>query len=363
MKVLFTCGGTGGHIYPAIAMAEALQELNRKAEVLFVGSINGMEKEIIESRGFKFAGVDARPLIRKFTVKNIVNAFYIVKSLFDAARIVKDFDPDFAAGTGGFVSFPAIEAASFMGKRTLIHEPNIVPGLANRLLGFTASVVTVGFPDTIKYFPKGKTEVTGNPVRESILKKRKSRAAKYFGLSAAKKTVLVMPGSRAAKSINAAMEKLMSSDDKAIKQAQFIWMTGGAGFDAAKKAAKQRKGAKVAVLKFIDDAGLAYSLATAGVLRAGAGTLTELAAVKLPAVLVPYPHATDNHQEKNARVLEARKAALVLNDADLNEATLAEAIKKVLEPKRGAAMRKELGRIYEGNSAIRIIKILTGDKR
>jgi UDP-N-acetylglucosamine--N-acetylmuramyl-(pentapeptide) pyrophosphoryl-undecaprenol N-acetylglucosamine transferase len=361
LRALFACGGTGGHIYPAIAIAEELLKRDKKAEVLFTGSMNGMEKKIVGDHGFRFMGVDARPLVRKLGFENIVNAFFVIKSLFDAAAIVREFNPDITVGTGGFVSFPAVLAAAMMGKRSLIHEPNIMPGLANRMLAPFASVITAGFPDTLKYFPEAV--VTGNPVRASILKVRKAEAARKFRLSAAGKTVLIMPGSRAAKSINRAMTDSLGLIEKELKGVQFIWMTGEADFDAAKAAVAGHKKVRAAVLKFIEDAGLAYSLADAGILRAGASTLTELAAVRLPAILVPYPHATDNHQEKNAKILEARGAAVVIKDGGLGPGILVKALKAVLDVKQAAKMKKELAKIYKGNSVERIVKILTGDAK
>lgn len=361
MKVIFACGGTGGHIYPAIAVAEELLKMDKDAEILFVGSMNGMEKGIIEKKGFNFRGVDVRPLIRKFTAGNIVNGFYAVRSVFDAGKIVKDFNPDFTAGTGGFVSFPAIMASAMAGKKTLIHEPNIVPGLANRFLGCFCKVITAGFPDTAAYFQKGKTVVTGNPVRASILKDRRAEALDFFNLSADLKTVLIMPGSRAAKSINRTMIESFELIEKELKGVQFIWMTGDKDFDAAGRAALGHPKVRTAVYKFIDDAGLAYSIADAGVLRAGAGTLTELTEVKLPSVLVPYPYATDNHQEKNAAAFETRKAAVLLKDSCLTPENFVKALKEVLDPVKSAKMKDELAKMRQGGGAGRIAKILTGE--
>ncbi len=360
MKALFACGGTGGHIYPAIAMAEELLRRDKKASVLFAGSVLGMEKEIITNRGFDFAGVNARPFIRKFTYKNLVNFFWIIRSFFESAALIKEFNPDMVIGTGGFASYPTVFMAALAGKRTLIHEPNVVPGVANKLLANFVTHITAGFEATVKYFPKGKTLVTGNPLRESIVKNRRKEALKYFGLKASLKTVLIMPGSRAAKSINRVFSGVLPRAAKEMKGTQFIWMTGSEDYEAAVKLAAMNKKTRCCVKKFIDDAGLAYSAADAGVLRAGAGTLTELTAVGLPSLLVPYPHATGNHQELNASALKDRGAAIVVKDRDLSEETFIVSVNNLLKGATGAKIKKELKKMYCADSAQRIIKTAMG---
>ena len=360
MRAIFACGGTGGHIYPAIAVAEELLRSDKKARVLFVGTMDVMEKRIVKGRGFDFKALGARPLIRKFTAANIVNAFFVVKSFFTALKIVGDFKPDAVFGTGGFASFPVVLAAALLGKRAVIHEPNMAPGLANIWLSGFASAVTLGFAETKNIFRGKNVFVTGNPHRANLLLKRKPGAYKKFGLSPGLKTVLIMPGSRAARSINEAFAGVITGFKKELKKTQFIWMTGKEGFDAAKKTVKASK-TRAAVMEFVDDAPAAYSIADAGIMRTGAGTLTEIAAVKLPCVLVPYPFATANHQEKNAAVFEKLGAAVVIKDAALTPQALYAGIEKTLDAGKSAAMKKELKKIYSGNSAGNIVKILKGD--
>ncbi|MCE5301359.1 MAG: undecaprenyldiphospho-muramoylpentapeptide beta-N-acetylglucosaminyltransferase [Spirochaetia bacterium] len=360
MKVLFACGGTGGHIYPAIAMAEELLRRDKNAQVLFTGSKNGMEKDIVEKRGFKFEGVDARPLDRGKWLKNFVNLFFVIKSLFESAVIVARFRPEAAVGTGGFAAFPAILTAALMGRRTLIHEPNMVPGLANRMLAPFVSVVTAGFPETMKYFPARKIRLTGNPVRTALLHRERSKGLKEFGLKPGKKTVLIMPGSRAARSINAAMAEALKFHKAEMGKMQFIWMSGGRDYVMCSRAAKA-SGLKIKVAAYVDNAALAYAAADAAVLRAGASTLSEICAVQMPAVLVPYPYATADHQMKNARVLEEAGAVLVIKDSELTAANLIGALKKVLDVKKAKSMRRALKSVYTGGSAAKIVKILTGE--
>jgi UDP-N-acetylglucosamine--N-acetylmuramyl-(pentapeptide) pyrophosphoryl-undecaprenol N-acetylglucosamine transferase len=352
LRILLACGGTGGHIYPAIAIAEALVK-RHKAEVFFAGSDYGMEKGIIEGKKYRFFPVTARPFIRKFTFRNVINAFYVVKSLFDSAGLIRKICPDIVIGTGGFVSFPVVFAAAMAGVKTLIHEPNTYPGIANRLLGNVASKVTAGFSETARFFPANKTEVTGNPVRDTVIKSSRKKAQKEFGLKASGKTLLVMPGSRAAIRINSVMLETLPLLAEKVQNLQVLWMTGQADLDRVKKGAKGGA-ARVKALPFIKDSGLAYAAADAAVLRAGASTLSEIAAAGAAAILVPYPHATGNHQEKNAEAFRKSGAAVVIRESNLTKEALLEAIMQIMEKRANGKMRKAAGKIYRGNSAEKI---------
>jgi UDP-N-acetylglucosamine--N-acetylmuramyl-(pentapeptide) pyrophosphoryl-undecaprenol N-acetylglucosamine transferase len=251
-------------------------------------------------------------------------------------------------------------SAAISGKRAVIHEPNMAPGLANIWLSGFASAVTLGFAETKKAFRGNNVFVTGNPHRDMSVLKKKAAAYGKFGLKPGLKTVLIMPGSRAARSINRAFTGVVSDFGGKLKGVQFIWMTGQEYYAAAKEAVKKFD-VKAAVVKFVDDAPLAYSIANAGIMRAGAGTLTEISAVALPCVLVPYPHATANHQVKNAAVFERLGAALVIRDEALTAEALCSAIGSVLDKSKAAKMRLELKKIHSGNSAGEIVKILKGE--
>ncbi len=360
MKYLFACGGTGGHIFPALAVAEKIKQLHGKnAEVLFTGSDNGMEKEIVESRGFAFKGVSARPLVRRAFFKNAVHAALVAKSFFEAKKIVKEFAPDCVFGTGGFASFPAVFVSAVSGIKTVIHEPNMEPGLANKALAVFCSAVTAGFGETAKFFPAGKVTVTGNPVRESLYKVSKAQGRRNMGIKGTGPVILIMPGSRAAASINRAVVEALPLLKKRIKGASVVWMTGKEFFSKAKEAVK-KAGIKAVVTEFIDDAASAYAACDAAVLRAGAGTLSETAALKVPAVLVPYPYAAANHQEINAAVFEKSGAAIVIKDRELNGRALAEAAAVAVSKRENAAMRKKLAAMKFKNGTGAIIKVMEG---
>jgi UDP-N-acetylglucosamine--N-acetylmuramyl-(pentapeptide) pyrophosphoryl-undecaprenol N-acetylglucosamine transferase len=276
--------------------------------------------------------------------------------------MVKEFKPDFVIGTGGFVSFPVVFAASLLKKKTLIHEPNMVPGIANRLLSGFADFITVGFEETLKYFPQKKTIVAGNPIRPGLKGKSRKAGLAAFSLSPSKKTVLVMPGSRAAHKINETLILALEAMEKEIKGIQVLWMCGKADLKEVKEAAAGHKKIKIRAFDFIHDVDSAYAASDAGIMRAGASTLSEITALKFPAILVPYPHATDNHQEKNAAVFEKRRAGLVIKDRDLTPATLVTAMKKILDNRENSLMRKNLKSMHKGNGAEKIADIITGER-
>lgn len=362
MKYLFACGGTGGHVFPALAVAERLKKKNgKKNELLFTGSDNGMEKGLIESRGFAFRGVSARPLVRKAFLKNIVNGWFVAKSFFETGKIIRDFRPDCVFGTGGFASFPAVFVAALFGIRTVIHEPNMEPGLANKLLSHFCSAVTAGFGQTAKTFPKRKTFVTGNPVRESLFKTTKAQGRRALGIKRTGPVILIMPGSRAARSVNRAAAEALPLFKKKIKGVSLVWMTGKEDFKMAAEAVK-KAGIRAHVFEFINDAASAYAACDAAVLRAGAGTLSEVASLKVPSVLVPYPYAAANHQEKNAAVFAAGGAAIVISDAKLGPEALAEAVCRIISKTENARMRRVLGLMKFKNGTDEIIKVMEGGR-
>ena len=328
-----------------------------------MGSGDGMEKSIVRKKGYRFKGIKARPLIRKLTPVNLINAALNIRAVFESASIIKKFRPDFVVGTGGFVSFPVVFSAAVMKVRTLIHEPNMVPGLANRGLGRVAGTVTAGFEETKKYFPAGKVFITGNPVRESVKNRDKKPAYRRFKLSPKRRTLLIMPGSRAAKNINRVVLASLAEMEARIKNLQLLWMCGSGEYKEILGKIQENgyKTLPIRLLKFIDDAGAAYAIADAAILRAGASTLSEIAAVRQPAILVPYPHATGNHQEKNAEVFRRRKVAFVIKDGELGTEALLGAVKKILDRKRNAAIRKNLKYMDSGDSVKNITDIITGD--
>lgn len=356
-NIIFTCGGTGGHIFPAIAIAEAfLKKYKKDIRITFIGSDIGMEKNIIKDYGFEYYSITARPFLRKFTFKNILNIFFIINAIFNSFLILRKIKPDFVIGTGGYVSFPVILAAVVIRKKTCIHEPNVYPGIANRVLAKFVDIVTVGFSVTKNYFPAKKVYITGNPVRASILNIKRDFARKKLKLNSKKKTLLIMPGSRAAHNINEVVSNGLKDLVKEIKNLQIIWMTGEKDYEIIKNKLKGYK--DIRIYKFIKNAGLAYAASDAGILRAGASTLSEIIALNFPAILIPYPYATDNHQEKNAQIFEKNKMAIVIKDKELTTEKLIKNIKIILNKKNNNALRKKMKELFMKNSAEKIRDIL-----
>ncbi len=360
MKFLLACGGTGGHVFPALAVAEEIKKREKGAgNILFVGSDTGMEKNIIRKNKFRYKEVPARPLARRIAAVNILNFFMVVSAVFKARRIIKEFSPDVVFGTGGFVSFPVVFAAALMKKPTGIYEPNISPGLANRWLAGFVKFIAAGTEETAAFFPRGKARVTGNPVRKSLLKRKKADSIKKFGLSGSKKTLLIMPGSRAAVKINRVVIDSLKRINSEMSKLQILWMCGEKDFYEVSRAVK-RAGADAKAMKFIDDAGAAYAACDAAVLRAGAGTLAEISSLGVPSVLVPYPYATGRHQDKNAAAFAKRGAAIVIRDSRLNSAALLAAVKKVLAPQNRSKLIKNLAKMRKGDGTKNIVDALYG---
>lgn len=313
-RIIIAGGGTGGHIFPAIAIANALKKIDNSIEILFVGAKGKMEMEKVPQAGYRIAGLDIAGFNRSSLIKNIGLPFKLLKSFSQVRRIFKEFKPDAAIGVGGYSSFPVLRYAQAKSIPTFIHESNSFAGKSNIMLGKKATRVYVAAEGMEKFFPANKIVLTGNPVRASIVNAATSKeeATSFFALSDAKKTVLVVGGSLGAKSINEAIDKhleaLLAAD------LQLIWQTGKPYADKAKERAAGRSA--VWVNEFISKMEYAYEAADIVVARAGAMTVAELAVVKKPVLFVPYPFAAEDHQTVNAQHLVNKNAALIVKDGE-----------------------------------------------
>ena len=327
MRVLIAGGGTGGHVYPALTIGKALQE--KGAELLFVGTARGLEADVVPREGFSIEYIPVRSFPRRPGWGLVKAGATAVRGFAQAAKVIRRFEPDVCVGTGGYVAGPVILAAALRGVPTLIQEQNAFPGFTNRVLSRFVDRVALGYEEAAGHFPaKDKLVVTGNPVRPEICRIHRSEGARRLGLDPGKKTVLIFGASQGARSINQAV--LEGAGDLVRLDAQVLFATGKSGFDAFVKACGERGisfrdfggGARAAgslrVYPYIYDMPAALAASDLVVARAGAGSISEFCARGLPAVLVPYPHAAANHQEYNARVLEARGAAIVVKDADFS---------------------------------------------
>ncbi len=362
-NIIISGGGTGGHIYPAIAIANAIKAKMPKANILFVGALGKMEMEKVPKAGYEIVGLPITGIQRSLSIQNLKFPFKLLKSLIKARKIIKDFKPDIAIGVGGFASGPLLLMASRAGIPTLIQEQNSFAGITNKYLSKKAKAICVAYTGMEKFFPKDKIIFTGNPVRSDILEvnSKREQALAHFGLYKNKKTLLIIGGSLGAKTINesidAGLKKLLSADY------QIVWQTGKLYIERAKEITKSKS--NVYVSDFIYEMDLAYAAADVVVSRAGALSVSELCLAAKPCILVPYPFAAEDHQtanalnlsEKNAAILvkdsEARvvlieKALNLLTDSNLQK-TLSENIVKLAKPKAAEEIVDEVFRIINKN--------------
>jgi UDP-N-acetylglucosamine--N-acetylmuramyl-(pentapeptide) pyrophosphoryl-undecaprenol N-acetylglucosamine transferase len=313
MKVVIAGGGTGGHIFPAVAIGHALQRLKPGTELLFAGANGKMEMEKVPQEGFKIVGLDIAGFNRSNLLKNLMLPFKLWKSKQQANKVIREFKPDVVVGVGGFASFPMLYAAQSQGIPTLIQEQNSFAGKSNKILGRRANAVCVAYAGMEKFFPKDKLIMTGNPVRASISQSNISHqeGLDAFGLSGNKKTILVVGGSLGARSINeaiaAGIKKIAELD------VQLIWQTGKLFATEARKAAAQF-GNGIVVQEFIRNMEYAYAAADMVVSRAGALASAELCIAGKPVIFVPYPFAAEDHQTSNAMALVEHNAAMLVRD-------------------------------------------------
>ncbi|MFW6389769.1 MAG: undecaprenyldiphospho-muramoylpentapeptide beta-N-acetylglucosaminyltransferase [Halanaerobiales bacterium] len=335
MKAIISGGGTGGHIYPALAIAKTLKE--KGWDILYLGSKGGLEGEIVPQAGLDYQEISVAPLSRKLSPKLLSAFFKTSLGLVQARKIIKTFKADVVLGTGGYVAGPVVLAASFMNIPTVIHEQNVYPGLTNKLLAKRVDLIALNFADAKKYFParvKASYKVTGNPIRNVILETSRSKGFQKFSLNPKKKTILVFGGSQGAMSINDAMIDVYKYYARK-KSIQIIHSTGKKNYQKyIEKLSSQ--GINIdnydnyKIMPYLNKIEYAYAVADLIIARAGATGIAEITAKGIPAILVPYPHAAENHQEYNARTLEKNNAAKVILDQDLNGEILLEELKRLL---------------------------------
>ncbi len=312
--LIISGGGTGGHIFPAIAIANAIKKIAPQTEILFVGAEGKMEMEKVPQAGYSIKGLDIAGYNRSSLIKNIGLPFKLIKSFLQVAGIFKNFKPAAVIGVGGYSSFPVLRYAQSKGIPTFIHESNSFAGKSNMLLGKKATQIFTAADGMEKFFPAEKIIITGNPVRQSITASKVSRdeALKYFGLNADKKVVLSIGGSLGAKSINEAIDKDIRLFEE--NNLQLIWQTGKDFKEQAMQAAKGK--AHVYVSDFINQMEFAYAAADMVISRSGAMAIAELCVVKKPVLFVPYPFAAEDHQTVNAKALVNKQAAQMITDSD-----------------------------------------------
>jgi UDP-N-acetylglucosamine--N-acetylmuramyl-(pentapeptide) pyrophosphoryl-undecaprenol N-acetylglucosamine transferase len=320
-RIIIAGGGTGGHIFPAIAIANAIKQLQPGAEILFVGAKGKMEMEKVPQAGYRIEGLNIAGFNRSSLIKNIGLPYKLVKSFFQVRSIISSFKPDAVIGVGGYSSFPVLRVAQSRSIPTFIHESNSFAGKSNIILGRKANKIFVVGDGMEKFFPAEKIAVTGNPVRTSIASSNilKSDAVRAFGLDENKKTILAVGGSLGARSINEAIATHIEEFER--NNLQLIWQTGKA--TAAEYIAKGKGRSYVWVSDFITEMEKAYAAADIVISRAGAMAVAELCVAKKPVVFVPFPFAAEDHQTVNAQHLVDKQAALLVKDSEAKEKLIA----------------------------------------
>ncbi len=324
MKVLIAAGGTGGHIYPGIAIAKAISEYEDGVEIRFVGTDRGMEKTIVPNAGYQLETIRVKGFARKLSMDTLKSAKELVMGMLDAKRLIKNYHPDVVIGMGGYVCGPVLLIASRMRIPTIIHEQNAFPGATNKLLSRFVDKVAISFPEAKEYFrDKDKVFLSGNPVRKEFFETDKKLAREKFGFSEGDFVIVSAGGSLGAASINNGMLELIK-DKKDDDKIRIIHITGKANYESFLEMLKQNSidpdsSPRIKVLPYSDHIYEIYACADLVVSRAGAMSVAELSATGTPAVLIPYPYATDNHQEFNARSLTDNGGGVLMLDSDLKQ--------------------------------------------
>jgi len=357
IRIIISGGGTGGHIFPAVSIANAIKELHPEAEILFVGAEGRMEMHRVPAAGYPIKGLPVAGFDRKNLLKNIPVLIKLFKSQRMARKIVKDFRPHAAVGVGGYASGPTLKVAGSMGIPTLLQEQNSYAGVTNKLLAKQAKKICVAYEGMERFFDKDKIILTGNPVRQGLLSPTTTReeAIASFGLDPEKRTVLILGGSLGARTIN---QCIMNNLDKVKNSGiQFIWQTGKIYIEEA-RAAVARAGElpMLHVTDFISDMAIAYSAADLVISRAGAGSISEFCLLQKPVILVPSPNVAEDHQTKNALALVNKNAALYVKDADAQDLLLDKAIETVNQPGLLKNLSKNIAELAFTDSANVIAK-------
>jgi UDP-N-acetylglucosamine--N-acetylmuramyl-(pentapeptide) pyrophosphoryl-undecaprenol N-acetylglucosamine transferase len=355
-KVIISGGGTGGHIFPAISIANALRTIDPEVEILFVGAEGRMEMEKIPAAGYTIIGLPVSGLQRSLTLKNIKVLINLFKSLRMAREVLKEFMPDVVVGVGGYASGPVMRQAGKMGIPTLLQEQNSYAGLTNKLLAKKASVICVAYDGMEKYFPARKIIKTGNPVRQNFdnISNLKSEALSFFNLKKDLPVVLVLGGSLGAGTINNSLSGNLKKLNET--ECQWLWQTGKYYYENVNALVSVSFNENISVHSFINRMDLAYSAADIIVSRAGAGTISELCLVGKPVILIPSPNVAEDHQTRNARALSDRQSALFIADNKAVMTLVDEVVSLISDKARRDILSENISKMADRDADVRIAK-------
>ncbi len=354
--MIISGGGTGGHIFPAIAIANAFKERHPDAQILFVGAKGKMEMTRVPDAGYKIVGLWISGLQRRLTFSNLMFPLKVIVSYLKARKLVRKFKPDVVVGTGGYASGPIMMAATSANIPSVIQEQNSFAGLANKQVAGKASKICVAYDGMERYFPKDKIVLTGNPVRKDILtaSQKRSKGFSHFGLDENTKTLLVIGGSLGARTIN---EAIIKGIEKIIDaQVQMIWQTGKGYYEAYNSRLHQMDLRRIRVQDFLKEMDLAYAVADVVISRSGALAVSELCIAHKACILVPSPNVAEDHQTKNAMALVIKKAAVMVPDRDAEQMLVNEALKLLFDEQRSAKLSQNISELARPNATEDIVK-------
>ncbi len=351
MRVIISAGGTGGHIYPALAIINKIKQMDPNSEFLYIGTHNRMEKDIVPKHGIPFEKIEMYGLNRKNIFKNFKTVNCFIKGYYKCRKLIKDFNPDIVIGVGGYITVPVIYAAKKLGYKTFLHEQNSIPGKANQFLSSYATKIGVSFKSSIKYFPEYKTIFTGNPCSENALNSTPINK-KDIGLKPNKPLVVFVMGSLGASKVNEYIVNTMSKFDN--KKYEILFITGNSDYE---KINNNKFPTNVKVVPYMDNLQGLLKVTDLIVTRAGATTLSEVMALQIPAIIIPSPYVPNNHQYKNAMDLVNNKAAEIILESDLEGDILVTKIDELLnDDKKINIIKNNLSKMAIKNSSTKIYK-------
>ncbi len=354
-RLIISGGGTGGHVFPAIAIANAFRERHPEAEILFVGAQGKMEMVRVPEAGYKIVGLWISGIKRSLSLSNLSLPFKLISSYWKARSIISTFKPHVAIGTGGYASGPMMIAATRRRIPTVLQEQNSYAGLTNKRLASKVQRICVAYPGMEKYFPKDKIRLTGNPVRKDIIsiEAKRDQALNHFGFRSGARTLLVLGGSGGAKTINESM--LAGLDQLIDANVQLIWQTGKVYYESVRAQVANKDLRSIRLYDFLKEMDLGYAAANVVVSRAGALSISELCLAKRPAVLVPSPNVAEDHQTKNAMALVQENAAIMISDRQAKDMLVGESIKLLHDDKRCLELSENIGRLGKPSAAQDIV--------
>lgn len=362
LKIIISGGGTGGHIFPALSIANGLKQAVPEVEILFVGALGKMEMERVPAAGYRIVGLPVMGMPRKASLKFFKFLWMLFQSMLKARRVIREFKPDVAIGVGGFASGPVLKAAVRAGVPAILQEQNSYAGVTNKLLSAKVRKICVAYPNMQRYFPAAKLVLTGNPVRQNLLAPvDRDEALKAYNLSGSQPSIFIVGGSLGARSLNEFV--LANLNLIAAQSVQVVWQTGKLYYAEMMDRLKGKQPANLQVFEFLTDMDKAYKAADLLISRAGASTISELCLLGKPSILVPSPNVAEDHQTKNAMALVERQAAVLVRDTDGKEQLFREAFRLVHDKEQLARLAENCQKLAKPNATTEIVEVILNEMK